>query len=116
MSASDKAIPGGHPSSTAPIAGPWLSPQVVKRKTRPNVFQLMSMFLADHPGLSRFRVTGMFVGSLVFLLAGDLPSLLDALLFPSHKPHPKHTHTRGEFADSGPCSINSTGSALWMEG
>src|SRR5690606_39274984 len=33
--------PGGHPSTTAPSAGPWLSPQVVKRKTRPKVFTLM---------------------------------------------------------------------------
>ena len=41
MSVSLSAMRGGQPSSTAPNAGPWLSPQVVKRKTRPNVFQLM---------------------------------------------------------------------------
>ena len=33
--------PGGHPSTTAPSAGPWLSPQVVKRNTRPKVLTLM---------------------------------------------------------------------------
>ena len=41
MSLARSFNPGGHPSSTAPRAGPWLSPHVVKRKTRPNVFQLM---------------------------------------------------------------------------
>jgi len=41
MSAPLNASPGGHPSSTAPSAGPWLSPQVVIRNTRPKVFQLM---------------------------------------------------------------------------
>jgi len=42
-------MPGGHPSTTTPIAGPWLSPQVVKRKTRPNVFQLMGGALPQQP-------------------------------------------------------------------
>ena len=40
-SASLNGMRGGQPSSTAPSAGPWLSPQVVMRKTRPKVFQLM---------------------------------------------------------------------------
>src|ERR1700761_7072022 len=35
MSASDKAIRGGQPSTTQPIAGPWLSPQVVTRNRWP---------------------------------------------------------------------------------
>jgi hypothetical protein len=30
-------MPGGQPSMTQPIAGPWLSPQVVTRKRCPNV-------------------------------------------------------------------------------
>src|SRR5690606_6627898 len=41
MSLSPSSSAGGHPSTTAPSAGPWLSPQVVKRKTRPKVFTLM---------------------------------------------------------------------------
>ena len=41
MNSSLIASPGGHPSTIAPSAGPWLSPQVVKRSTRPKVFQLM---------------------------------------------------------------------------
>src|SRR5690242_971426 len=36
MSASTSGISGGTPSTTAPIAGPWLSPHVVKRKRVPN--------------------------------------------------------------------------------
>ena len=39
-SASDNATPGGQPSTIAPSAGPWLSPHVVKRNTRPNVLKL----------------------------------------------------------------------------
>ena len=30
-------MPGGQPSMTQPIAGPWLSPQVVTRNRWPNV-------------------------------------------------------------------------------
>ena len=41
MSASLSASPGGQPSTTAPIAGPWLSPQVVKRNTRPKLLKLI---------------------------------------------------------------------------
>src|SRR4051812_12349094 len=36
-SASVKAMRGGTPSTTQPIAGPWLSPNVVKRKRVPKV-------------------------------------------------------------------------------
>ena len=32
ISASEIAMRGGQPSTTQPIAGPWLSPQVVTRK------------------------------------------------------------------------------------
>src|SRR6266478_5873695 len=36
-SASERGRPGGHPSTTQPSAGPWLSPKLVTVKTRPNV-------------------------------------------------------------------------------
>src|SRR5258708_38029100 len=36
-SASHRGRPGGHPSTTQPSAGPWLSPKLVTVKTRPNV-------------------------------------------------------------------------------
>src|SRR3984893_15732853 len=39
MSASLRGIPGGHPSTTQPIAGPWLSPNVVTRKRWPKVLK-----------------------------------------------------------------------------
>src|SRR5690606_33506164 len=39
-------MPGGQPSTTTPIAGPWLSPQLVKRKRCPNVLCDMAVFLA----------------------------------------------------------------------
>ena len=35
ISPSDNGIPGGQPSTTQPIAAPWLSPQVVTRKQMP---------------------------------------------------------------------------------
>jgi hypothetical protein len=37
MLSSLTGIRGGQPSTTAPIAGPWLSPQVVTRKRWPKV-------------------------------------------------------------------------------
>ena len=37
MSASESAIPGGQPSTTQPIAGPWLSPKLVTRNSVPSV-------------------------------------------------------------------------------
>src|SRR5437868_6797256 len=37
MSASVRGMPGGQPSTTQPIAGPWLSPKVVTRNRWPNV-------------------------------------------------------------------------------
>ena len=36
------ATPGGQPSTVAPIAGPWLSPQVVTRNRWPKVLKLMA--------------------------------------------------------------------------
>jgi hypothetical protein len=37
-------IPAGHPSTTTPIAAPWLSPNVVTLKIIPNVFPDMAVF------------------------------------------------------------------------
>src|SRR6516164_5948643 len=41
MSRSESAMRGGQPSTTQPIAGPWLSPKVVTRKDCPNVLKDM---------------------------------------------------------------------------
>ena len=41
MSSGRRMMPGGQPSMTTPSAGPWLSPQVVNRKTLPNVLKDM---------------------------------------------------------------------------
>src|SRR5947207_529466 len=48
MSGSASGIFGGTPSTTTPIAGPWLSPQVVKRNSVPKV--LPAMVLPSHDG------------------------------------------------------------------
>src|SRR6185295_10899554 len=42
MSASASGMRGGTPSTTQPIAGPWLSPQVVKRKRWPKLLKDIS--------------------------------------------------------------------------
>src|SRR6266568_688200 len=47
MSASASGIFGGTPSTTTPIAGPWLSPQVVKRNSVPKVLPAMTIRLDD---------------------------------------------------------------------
>src|ERR1700722_6952 len=46
MSGSLKAMRGGTPSTTTPIAGPWLSPQVVKRNSVPK--ELAAIVDASH--------------------------------------------------------------------
>src|ERR1700743_3331577 len=43
MSASTSGMPGGQPSITQPIAGPWLSPKVVMRNMWPNVLKDISV-------------------------------------------------------------------------
>ena len=56
------ATPGGHPSTVAPSAGPWLSPQVVTRNRCPKLFMLILMLLAL--GLSNsttFKVQGILL-------------------------------------------------------
>src|SRR6516162_1014024 len=42
MSGSVSGSLGGTPSTTTPIAGPWLSPQVVKRNSVPNELPAMT--------------------------------------------------------------------------
>src|SRR4051812_22354084 len=44
MSASLSAMPGGQPSTTQPIAGPWLSPKVVTRNRCPKLLCDMVRF------------------------------------------------------------------------
>ena len=48
MSASDSGSREGTPSTTAPMAGPWLSPQVVMRRRVPKLLPAM-----DFAGLER---------------------------------------------------------------
>ena len=45
-------MPGGQPSTTQPIAGPWLSPQVVMRKRWPKLLCDMGFLCAQVPTLS----------------------------------------------------------------
>src|SRR4029453_14187355 len=47
MSASDSGMRGGTPSTTQPMAGPWLSPQVVKRKRWPKLLKDISGLRID---------------------------------------------------------------------
>src|SRR5260370_34294468 len=51
MSGSASGRSGGTPSTTTPIAGPWLSPQVVKRNSVPNVLPAIAR---DPASLSSF--------------------------------------------------------------
>ena len=55
MSASSSWMPGGQPSTTQPIAGPWLSPQVVMRNRWPKLLCDMQFFSAPVP---YFVITG----------------------------------------------------------
>jgi hypothetical protein len=54
MSASLKAIPGGQPSTTQPIAGPWLSPNEVTQKSLPKV--LPDMKKEAEKGTAQFNI------------------------------------------------------------
>src|SRR6185437_158646 len=47
MSASARGRRGGTPSMVTPIAGPWLSPQVVKRKSAPKLLPAKGSSLDD---------------------------------------------------------------------
>src|ERR1700687_491186 len=46
MSATSSGIRGGEPSTTQPIADPWLAPKLVNRKRWPNVLNDMTLLLA----------------------------------------------------------------------
>src|SRR5437763_3245124 len=48
MSGSASGIRGGTPSTTTPIAGPWLSPQVVKRNSVPKLLPAIGLLLPSH--------------------------------------------------------------------
>src|SRR5215831_10772274 len=51
MSGSASGRRGGTPSTTTPIAGPWLSPHVVKRNSVPK--ELPAMARSDHRDVRR---------------------------------------------------------------
>jgi hypothetical protein len=57
MSLSSSGIKGGQPSTTQPIAGPWLSPKVVTRKRWPKLLKDMgarqTTRLQSHQNVSR---------------------------------------------------------------
>src|SRR6201989_1174630 len=68
MSASDSEIRGGQPSTTQPIAAPWLSPQVVTRNNWPKLLCDMRAYrhtLAPPPlaGGGRGEGAGTFTAS-----------------------------------------------------
>src|SRR6185312_11198760 len=49
MSSTTSGMRGGQPSTTQPIAGPWLSPKLVKRNMRPKVLKDMDDVLGALP-------------------------------------------------------------------
>src|SRR5215471_15091746 len=57
MSATSSWIPGGQPSTTQPIAVPWLSPQVVTRNRWPKLLCDMGFLCAQVPTLSLREVS-----------------------------------------------------------
>src|SRR5262245_14788267 len=71
MSSACSGMPGGQPSTTQPIAGPWLSPQVVTRNKWPNVLWDMGLFveLFRDPKDALYAIDvadgNLYVGSLV---------------------------------------------------
>src|SRR5438067_7647522 len=68
MSDSASGIRGGTPSTTTPIAGPWLSPQVVKRNSVPNVLPAIRLPLDDRD-----------VGGVGTLHADDMVAAVDMM-------------------------------------
>src|SRR5262249_20005589 len=67
MSASVSGMPGGQPSTTQPIAGPWLSPQLVMRKIWPNVLNDMTystqrILIAKEFGVARLDAQNALIG------------------------------------------------------
>jgi hypothetical protein len=52
MSSTESAIPGGQPSMTQPMAGPWDSPKFVTAKSLPRVLPDMIAGLKDEQNAS----------------------------------------------------------------
>src|SRR5712675_3068427 len=73
MSLSASGIFGGTPSTTTPIAGPWLSPQVVKRNSVPSVLPAMIARLDDRDirGVGAFHPDDVIPAIDVMHLASD---------------------------------------------
>src|SRR6266478_5253713 len=73
MSGLASGIFGGTPSTTTPIAGPWLSPQVVKRNSVPNVLPAMTARLDDRNvrGVGAFHADDVITAIDVVHLARD---------------------------------------------
>src|SRR5689334_8387932 len=73
MSSSASGIRDGTPSTTTPIAGPWLSPQVVKRKRVPKEFPptAPSSDRADVGCVDRLHADPVIPAVDVMHLAGD---------------------------------------------
>src|SRR5437016_2414354 len=73
MSGSASGICDGTPSTTTPIAGPWLSPQVVKRNSVPKVLPAMIARLDDRNirGVGAFHADDVIPAIDVMHLAGD---------------------------------------------
>ena len=44
MKSTSISMPAGIPSTTPPMAGPWLSPKVVRAKRFPNVLRIIVMW------------------------------------------------------------------------
>jgi hypothetical protein len=55
MSVSASAMPGGQPSTTQPIAGPWLSPKEVTQKSFPKVFPDIAQVPFVHQNSIKFN-------------------------------------------------------------
>src|SRR2546423_11787953 len=73
MSASASGIRGGTPSTTTPIAGPWLSPQLVKRNSVPKVLPAIRLPLNDRDirRVGALHADDMIAAIDVMDLAGD---------------------------------------------
>src|SRR6266852_6108710 len=73
MSDSASGTFGGTPSTTTPIAGPWLSPQVVKRYSVPSVLPAMTARLDDRNvgGVGAFHADDVIAAIDVVHLPGD---------------------------------------------
>src|ERR1044072_8630322 len=73
MSGSASEMRGGTPSTTTPIAGPWLSPQVVKRNRVPKLLPAIRLPLDDRDvwGVGALHANDMVAAIDVMHLAGD---------------------------------------------